>query len=166
MAPDDSKADDAKAAEGRDMAQDLARGVSRLMLNLGYSPLTEYTLGSGRRADVAAINGQGKFIIVEIKSSVQDFRADDKWPMYIDYCDSFFFAVHESFPADILPANVGLILADRYGGTIVRDAESKSVAGSRRKAETLKFARTAAHRLHRKLDPDITTTGDLIDRDI
>lgn len=146
-------------------AQALARGVSRLMISLGYSPLMEYTLGSGRRVDIAAINRKGKFVIVEIKSSVQDFHSDEKWQTYLEYCDSFFFAVHESFPTDILPGDVGLILADRYGGTIVRDSVLKSVAGARRKAETLKFARTAALRLQRKNDPDITRTGDLLDLD-
>ena len=35
----------------------------------------------------------------EIKSSLEDFRTDRKWRDYLDYCDSFFFAVAEDFPA-------------------------------------------------------------------
>ena len=44
------------------------------------------------RADVIALCGAGKLTIVEIKSSVADFRADRKWPDYRDFCDRFFFA--------------------------------------------------------------------------
>ena len=36
-------------------AADVARGVSRLLLEDGYSPILEFTLPNGRRLDVAAI---------------------------------------------------------------------------------------------------------------
>ena len=76
-----------------DTAQKLARGVGRLLTHLGYDSLTEFTLRSGRRADLAGIDRKGRIAIVEIKSSVADFRADQKWPEYLDYCDLFYFAV-------------------------------------------------------------------------
>ena len=32
-----------------------------------------------------------------------DFRADNKWHEYWDYCDALFFAVPPDFPQDVLP---------------------------------------------------------------
>ena len=60
-------------------AGDIARGICRYLRNLGYSPLTEFKLLSKRRVDVIGLNKAGQFIIIEIKSSVADFRSDDKW---------------------------------------------------------------------------------------
>jgi hypothetical protein len=40
-----------------------------------------------------------------------------------------------------------LIIADRYGGEIVKSAEAQSLHASRRKAVTLSFAKVAAERL-------------------
>ena len=42
--------------------------------------VNEVTLANGRRADVLAIGRNGEIWIVEIKSSIADFRADQKWP--------------------------------------------------------------------------------------
>ncbi len=130
-----------------DIAPDIARGVSRLLLDMGYSPLCEVTINTGRRIDVVGLNKAGEIIFVEIKSGLPDFRADEKWPEYLDYCDRFYFAVMEDFPVDVIPENVGLIIADRYGGAIVRDAPEQPAHGSRRRAVLLRFARTAAKRL-------------------
>ena len=57
----------------------LARGVSRTLSDLGYASLTEFTLRSGRRVDVIGLDAGGAIAIVEIKSSLEDFRADRKW---------------------------------------------------------------------------------------
>ena len=55
-----------------------------------------------------------------------------------------------------LPEDCGLILADRYGGEIVRPAKlAPAMAGARRKALTLRFARTAALRLAIRADPEL-----------
>ncbi len=58
----------------------LARGVCRALDQLGYASLVEFPLANGRRADVLALGKAGDLVIVEIKSSVADFRADRKWP--------------------------------------------------------------------------------------
>src|SRR4028119_1113625 len=94
------------------IAAGVQRGVRRLFSPLGHSALGEFTLANGRRADVIALGPDGLLTIVEIKSSVADFRADQKWPDYEDFCDRFFFAVPETVPFDVLPADRGLILAD------------------------------------------------------
>ena len=89
----------------------------------------------------------GEIWIVETKSCLQDFAVDDKWPDYVDYCDRFFFGVTEAFPHDLIPEDVGLIVADGFGGAILRDSLARNLAGARRKAVTLLFARLAAQRL-------------------
>ncbi len=137
------------------LALDLARGVSRLMLDLGHSPLTELTLNTGRRVDVAGLGKNGHIIFVEIKSSLADFRADVKWPEYLDYCDQFFFAVAEDFPVEVLPETTGLILADRYGGEIVRPAPEGRAQSARKRAVLLRFARAAASRLFDYTDAEL-----------
>src|SRR4051812_3455809 len=59
-------------------ATEIATGVRRLLAGYGYASVTEMTLRSGRRADILALGQDGCVWIVEIKSSVADFRADLK----------------------------------------------------------------------------------------
>ena len=131
----------------------VALGARRLLAGHGFASVTELTLASGRRADIVGLGPCGTIWIVEIKSSVADFRADAKWPQYRDFCDRFFFAVPSDFPAEILPEEAGLILADSYGTEMVRGAPEHRLAGARRKAVTLRFAHAAAGRLHMLVDP-------------
>jgi hypothetical protein len=135
-------------------AFDICRGVGRLLRMHGMAPVSEVSLANGRRADVAAIDGGGEIWIVEIKSSVEDFRADQKWPEYRDYCDRLFFAVSPAFPRDMLPPDTGLIVADRYGGEILRAAPEHKLPAARRKAMTLRVLHVAAFRLQGAIDPD------------
>ena len=54
----------------------------------------------------------------------------------------------------MLPEDTGLIVADRYGGEILRPAPEHKLAGARRKAMTLRLVRTAALRLQGVIDPE------------
>jgi hypothetical protein len=128
-------------------AGEIARGTLRLLSGLGYFGLTEMTLANNRRADIAAVGPAGEITMVEIKSSVADFRSDSKWPEYIPFCDRFYFAVMEDFPQDLIPLEAGLIVADAFGGAVIREALPDKLAGARRKAVTLRLARLAAARL-------------------
>jgi hypothetical protein len=119
----------------------------------GFVTLTEFSLASGRRADVMALGRDGELVIVEIKSSVADFRTDLKWPDYHEFCDRLFFAVPEGFPRELIPEECGLMMADAFGAALLRDAPSTPVAAARRRAVTLRFAQNAARRLRRLLDP-------------
>lgn len=127
----------------------LCRGVARLFAGHGFSCVTELVLANGRRADVAALGPKGELAMVEVKSGLADFRADAKWPDYLGFCDSFYFAVSPRFPRDVLPEEAGLIVADAYGGAILRPAPQRPVKAARRKAVTLRFAHCAAQRLGR-----------------
>ena len=133
------------------------RGVMRLLrANYDFACLSEVPLANGRRADVLGIGPKGEIWIVEIKSSLIDFRVDAKWPDYKDFCDRFFFAVEPDFPRDILPVDCGLIVADAHGGEIVRPAPQGKLNGNRRRVLTLEIAISANRRLARVLDPDLT----------
>ncbi|MGA0533260.1 MmcB family DNA repair protein [Hansschlegelia sp. KR7-227] len=135
------------------VAADLARGVCRHLVAAGYGCLLEVPLRSGRRADVMALGAKGEILIVEIKSGRQDFRTDRKWPDYRDFCDRLSFAVGADFPQELIPGDVGLMLADRYGAAAIRDGPRHPLAPARRKAVCLRFAQIAAVRLQAKLDP-------------
>jgi hypothetical protein len=133
----------------------LARGVCRALAQHGLAVLTEVTLANGRRADVMALAGDGDISIVEVKSSVEDFRADRKWPEYRAFCDALYFAVPDGFPVELIPAECGLIVADGFAAEILRSAPSIRLAPARRKALLLRFAQLAAQRLHRVVDPGL-----------
>ena len=132
----------------------VARGVGRLLRQRGFAMVTELPLATGRRADVVALGADGELWIVEIKSSVEDFRADHKWPDYRLSCDRLFFASHAGVPLDLFPEDAGLILADQYGAEMIRDAPHHRLAGATRKAMLVRFAQAAALRLHGLVDPD------------
>lgn len=124
----------------------VTRGAARLLLDLGFAPLFEVTLPNGRRADIMALGPKGEVLIAEIKSGLDDFRADQKWSEYGGYCDLFYFAVSEAFPSVLIPEDAGLIVADAFGGAVVRRSPETPIAPARRKAVTLAFARLAAVR--------------------
>lgn len=128
-------------------AAEVARGVGRLLRQEGYSPILEFTLANGRRLDVAALGGDGCMAGVEIKVSVADLKGDSKWPDYLEFCDRFYFAIPPEFPDEVVPSGAGLIVADRYGGAIVRPSPQWQLHASRRKAVTLRFGKVAADRL-------------------
>lgn len=123
-------------------------GAARLMRDLGFSVLHEVCLPSGRRADLMGLDSAGRFLICEVKSSIEDYRADAKWQDYRAWCDLFAFAVPVDFPRDVLAPDVGLIVADQFGGAVLREFALDKLAPARRKALTIGFGRLAAARLN------------------
>ncbi|MBI1238107.1 MAG: MmcB family DNA repair protein [Alphaproteobacteria bacterium] len=137
-----------------DLTHDVARGVCRLLEDQGLAPVLEVGLPTGRRLDVVAVSETGEITVVEIKVSLEDLRADRKWETYLDYSDRFFFAVPEDFPHEALPSTHGLIVADRFGGAVVRESSVDPMAPARRRSMLLRIARAAAQRLRRLEDPE------------
>ncbi|MBT6313737.1 MAG: MmcB family DNA repair protein [Alphaproteobacteria bacterium] len=121
---------------------------------MDLAPLLEFTLKTGRRVDVFGIGSSGELVVVEVKSSRQDYLSDRKWQDYLDYCDQFYFAVPEGFPLELLPDDCGLMCVDTYGGAVLRPAPLAPVKPARRKAVTARYARAAALRLRRLEDPE------------
>ena len=147
--------DDNERTRNTEPAETVVRGVSRLMHQRDETCLSEFTLKTGRRVDVIALDRKGLFSVVEVKSSVADFQSDNKWHEYLEFCDRFYFAVPMEFPAEILPTDCGLMIADNYGAEILRESSPGSMNASRRKALPLRFARSAARRLMGINDPPI-----------
>lgn len=145
------------SGDGRQSAAALAvaRGAGRLLLSLGLASLPEVPLANGRRADLAALSLKDDIWIVEVKSSLADFRADQKWPEYRDFCDRLLFAVAPDFPREVLPGDVGLIVADRYGGELLRAAPEHRLLPARRKAMLIRLARIGALRQQALADPEL-----------
>jgi hypothetical protein len=131
----------------------VARGTARYLHALGYCVVSELPLPSGRRADLVALGGDGEVIIVEIKSSIADFRADQKWIDYRRHCDRLYFATVIDVPHEIFPADAGLIVADAFGASIIADAPEHRLAAATRKTMMLRFAHAAALRLQALADP-------------
>jgi hypothetical protein len=136
------------------LARLLARGTCRALAQLGYASLLEVPLADGGRADILGLGRSGDLVIIEIKTSVADFRGDRKWVRYRDFADRLYFAVPDGFPVLLIPEECGLIVADGFGAAILRDGITTPLAAARRRAVVLRFARTAANRLRRALDPD------------
>ncbi len=150
-------------ADGRQSptALAIARGTARYLHALGYSVVAELPLPSGRRADLVALGGDGEIIIVEIKSSVADFRADQKWMDYRAHCDRLFFGTIVDVPCEIFPPDAGLIVADAFGASIVCEAPEHRLAAATRKTVMLRFAHAAARRLQALADPQGPYAGEI-----
>ena len=132
----------------------IARGAARMLHAHGFCVVSELPLPSGRRADLVALDAGGEIWIVEIKSSVADFRADQKWQDYRAHCDRLFFATCMEVPCEIFPPDTGLIVADAFGAHTVCQAPEHRLSAPTRKSMMLLFARAAALRLQSLIDPN------------
>ena len=130
-----------------DSAMLVRRGVQRLLDKMLHASLPELPLASGRRADLISLSVKGEIWIIEIKSSIADFRADQKWPEYRAHCDRLFFATQAEVPLDIFPEECGLMVSDGYGAHILREAPEHRLPPATRKSVMLEFSRAAARRL-------------------
>ena len=124
------------------------------MRQAGYTVLLEVCLPDGRRADIFAIGPAGDLAIVEVKSSIEDWRVDEKWADYQAGCARLYVAVPVDFPQALIPEEAGLIVADAYGGAILREPPRRPVAPARRKSLLIDCARVASERLARLEDPE------------
>ncbi len=135
--------------------QRLARGVARALRALDFVTVEELVPVPGLRVDLMALGPKGEVWVIECKSGRADFRSDQKWQNYLEWCDRFFWAVDGQFPTQLLPEGTGLILADAYDAEIVRMGPEVPLAGARRRVVVQKFARQAALRLQGFRDPGV-----------
>jgi len=152
---------ESEVARDTERARTICRGALRLLHAHGYAAVPELSLASGRRADLVAVGANGEILVIEVKSSVADFRADRKWKEYREHCDRLLFAVAPDFPQELIPASAGLIVADGFGGEILREGMSHLVAAAMRKSVLLRFSRVAASRLAALNDPNFAR-GELL----
>jgi hypothetical protein len=142
--------------DGRQSQAALAirRGVCRRLRAEGFALIPELKLPSGRRADLVGLGQKAEILIIEIKSSIEDYRSDGKWPEYLIHADRFYFATGPSVPVDIFPQTTGLMIADSYGADIIRPAAEDRLHASVRKTMLVRIARAGALRLHDLEDPE------------
>lgn len=131
----------------------IARGTARFLRAMGFSCVAEVTLPSGRRADLVAMNERSDIWIIEIKSSLEDLRADQKWQDYRAHCDRLFFAFTQDLPCEVFPGDTGLIVADAYGAHLHCDAPEHRLPAATRKVMMMRFGLVAARRINRLVDP-------------
>ncbi len=131
----------------------IRRATARLCLRFGWAPLHEVPLPNGRRADILALEGDGGFVCVEVKSGPRDFLTDLKWPEYREFSDALFFAVDVDFPRALLPPDTGLIVSAGLEADLLRDAPRHKLPSSRRRALLHRFAMLSASRLAAIEDP-------------
>jgi hypothetical protein len=131
----------------------VCRAAQRFCAARGWAPVAEMPLPNGRRADLLALLPDGGFVVVEVKSCARDFLSDGKWHEYREYCDRLFFAVDLDFPQELLPDDVGLVVAEGPDAVMVRDAPTHGLAPARRRALLHRYAVTAAARLAALQDP-------------
>ena len=138
--PDD-RIDEKQSAPFAKPGQLLARGVCRHLDSHDFVTVEELVPTSGLRVDVMALGPKGEVWIIECKSCRSDFRSDQKWQGYLEWCDRYFWAVDEAFPTDLLPEGTGLMIADAYDAEILRMAPLEKLGPARRKAMVQKFCR-------------------------
>jgi len=144
-----------------EITQAVTRGAARWLRQRGLSPIVEVPLADGRRADIVAVGEAAEIVIVEVKSSLEDFRVDTKWGDYLGWCDRFYFATPPTFPSGVLPTELGVILADAFGAELLRDdsraVEATRLPAARRKSLLVRLTRLAGERLQRLADPTFST---------
>lgn len=133
--------------------QRLARGAARLLQTMGHAVLPEFVPAKGLRVDLISLGPTGELWILECKSGRADFACDRKWQGYLDWCDRYFWVVDQAFPVDLLPQDMGMIIADPYGAEVIRMAPDHRLAPARRHRVLRDFARAAARRLQGIRDP-------------
>ncbi len=143
------------------VAAGVQRGVRRLFVRTRPRHPAEFTLGQRKaRRPHRARARTARSRIIEIKSSVVDFRADRRWPDYEDFCDRFYFAVPETGALRHPARDRGLIVADSFGAAVLRALRpTVRLAGARRQAVTLRLPMPAAALLHSLADPDRIADG-------
>jgi hypothetical protein len=124
----------------------VTRGARRFLRARGFAVIGELPLPNARRADLVALAPDGGLRIVEVKSCQEDFRLDRKWRFYLDYCDRFYFAIPAELDAGLFPEDAGLIIADRHGGMLMREAPALRLAPASRRAMLVRFGAQAAER--------------------
>lgn len=129
-------------------AGQITLGMMRHFADHQIACLTEFSLRSGRRADLITLDRQDQIGIVEVKSSVADFRSDQKWPDYTSWADWFCFAVAEGFDTSILPGpdEAGIYITDGFEAELIQPPPEQRLAPARRKSLIRQLARTGMGR--------------------
>ena len=85
-------------------------------------PWQEFLPDAGyQRVDLLCVDKNFEFVIIETKSSWEDFRSDHKWQSYLDWCNQFYFAAEEevalriSKNPTVKACRIGVLAVDKAG---------------------------------------------------
>ena len=121
--------------------------IARSYYGQGDGVLREFKLSNRRRVDLVTVNDKGWIMIIEIKSSAEDFRSDKKWGVYVDWADQFYFGVAYNFPIDILPKEHGILTTDGFDVYQVQPSPVHKLNGSRRNTLVRRLAKASMRRI-------------------
>ena len=130
--------------------QRITDAIARSYFGQGDGVLREFKLKNRRRVDLVTINDKGWIIIIEIKSSPEDFLSDKKWGEYIDWADQFYFGVAHNFPISILPKEHGIITTDGFDVYQAQPSPIHKLNGSRRNNLICKMAKASMRRIEQE----------------
>ena len=136
--------------------QRITDAIARSYFGQGDGVLREFKLKNRRRVDLVTINDKGWIIIIEIKSSPEDFLSDKKWSEYIDWADQFYFGVAHNFPISILPKEHGIITTDGFDVYQAQPSPIHKLNGSRRNNLICKMAKVSMRRIEQERNDLIT----------
>ena len=136
--------------------QRITDAIARSYYGQGDGVLREFKLKNRRRVDLVTINDKGWIIIIEIKSSPEDFLSDKKWGEYIDWADQFYFGVAHNFPISILPKEHGIITTDGFDVYQAQPSPIHKLNGSRRNNLICKMAKASMRRIEQERNDLIT----------
>ena len=130
--------------------------LMRYQIDDDFACLPEFSLKTGRRPDICCLAKDGRIILIEVKSSLADFKSDTKWQDYIEWADEFYFAVGDDFPIEVLPAaeDCGIFITDGFDVYQYRQAPIKKLEAARRHHVTRRIARAAMMRHYISQQPD------------
>ena len=70
------------------------------------------------RADLMEVTKENRLIIYEVKSSMADYRSDNKWQGYLKHCELLYFIAPTKVAKVIkeeTPSNVGVYATNEFG---------------------------------------------------
>ena|ERR1700737_1106095 len=113
-------------------ADEIKQIVSRYWIKKRWAVHFEVGLckGGRYRADVLAMSIRGQLVIIEVKTSVGDFKSDHKMLQYKNFCDNLYVAmtdvVYDKVKHLIAPG-VGVFVIDINNGTRVRKRSTSNL---------------------------------------
>lgn len=114
-------------------ADHLKRYVEVYYQQKRYVTYTEIGLckGGRLRADVVAVNMGSQIIVIETKSSVQDFKSDNKYHKYLKFADKLYLAFTDEIWAKLrglVPKGIGVFSISSLGRIrVVQKAKTNSL---------------------------------------
>lgn len=121
-------------------AKTIRKEVTKFLTRKGLS--CHYEVGLNKwgklRADILSFNYKDKMIVVEVKSSLADYKTDKKWQDYLKFSTQFYFAFDSDFPLtkeiikEIKSTGAGILVVDLESNIkLYRSNSTKTIASAK-----------------------------------